>query len=79
MDILEAEGWGYLEDHFKDAGFIQHDNMCDVFAIHTHKKWGDILLLLKKQWGYLEFFSTATLLKKTKIKDGRINFVFRLK
>ena len=79
MDILEAEGWGYLEDHFKDAGFIQHSERGNIYAIHTDRNWNDILQLIKKQWGYLEFFSTAILLKKTEMKNGQINFVFRLK
>lgn len=79
MDTLEAEGWVYLEMHFKDHGFIPHRDSCDVFAFHSKLKWKEVFKIIKSQWGYLRFFTTAKLLKKTKMKNGETNFVFVLK
>ena len=78
MDILESEGWVYLSGHFEEAGFIPHAGACDVFAFQSACDWESILELIKSQWGYLVLFATARLLKKTKMKDGRTNFVFIL-
>lgn len=77
-DILEAEGWGYLEDHFEDSGFISHNDSCDIFAFHSNLNWEEVLKIIKTQWGYLQFFTTAKLLKKTQMKNGKTNYVFIL-
>lgn len=78
MDVLLAEGLGYLEDHFKEAGFIPHKDECDIFARHTSKTWAEVLELIKCQWGYARFFTSAVLIKETNLKNGKTNFVFRL-
>lgn len=78
VNILEAEGWGYLDDHFKESGFIPHDNLIGVFAFHSKSEWKEIRELALKQWGRFQFFNDARLLKQTSMRDGRINHVFRL-
>lgn len=78
MDVLISEGLGYLEDHFKDAGFIPHKDEWDIFAVHTNEKWPEILASIKSQWGYGRFFINAIIIKKTSLKNGKTNFVFRL-
>lgn len=73
-----AEGWEYLEDHFRESGFIPHKDERDIFAIHTNKPWKEVLELIKDQWGYARFFMSAIVIKKTNLKNGQTNFVFRI-
>ncbi len=77
MDVYLSEGVAYLIMHFEEK-FIPHKNLSFVYAVHSILEWNEVVDLIKKTWGYGEFFNKIKLLKETSMKNGKTNFVFEI-
>ena len=80
MDILYAEGLTYLDNMLENAGVIKSSHETkDYYAIHTHLKWNDCKRDILDKVNYRELITDFERLKTTKLKDGRFNYVFKIK
>lgn len=75
MDVLTAEGIGYLENQLEECGCVLSKNDGKI-AFHTELNWNDCLQLFKERCGMMAFFPELNLIGKTKMADGRTNFIF---
>lgn len=81
-DITESEGYGYAIEHLENIGVIfnKKDLSSPVCAIHTNKTWYEVVILLENSWSwFFYYFKAPKLLKITKMKNNKINYVFELK
>lgn len=77
-DLYMAEGFYYSRDHLLDFGLVEHPEDETLFAYHGSESWETIMRLLRDQWGYGAFWDDSKLIKKTPMRDGRTNYVFRI-
>ncbi len=79
IDILTAEGIGYFENDLKDkGGFVFENSNGFIYAIHSNMTWPQtvdkIIDYLSCRW---HIFGNPELLKTTKMKNGKTNYVFQ--